>query len=104
MKYSRVSIVQASYLKERLEELEVERDEVTIASVDDINMYPSIKILTIKKSVRFFAIKLTAITKKTINLCLELIRFGMRTILCIIIKTYESLLEYYDIPIKTPVK
>ena len=29
---------------------------------------------------------------------------GQITILCIIIKTYESLLEYYDIPIKTPVK
>ena len=77
MKYSRVSIVQASYLKERLEELELKRDEVTIASVDAINMYPSIKLSIIKKSVRFFAIKLTATTKKIINLCLELIRFGM---------------------------
>ena len=53
------------------------REEVTIASVDDINMYPSIKIATIKKAVRFFAITLTTATKKTINLCLELIRFGM---------------------------
>ena len=81
MKYSRVSIVQESYLKERHEELEVKRDEVTIASVDTINMYPSIKLSTIKNSVRFVARKLTATTKKTINQCLELIRFGMSSTL-----------------------
>ena len=44
-------------------------------------MYPSIKISTIKNAVRFFAVKLTAEAKKTINLCLELIRFGMRSTL-----------------------
>ena len=37
-KYSHVSIVQASNLKERLEELKINRDKVTIASVDAINM------------------------------------------------------------------
>ena len=40
--YSHVSIVQASDLKERLEELKIKRDEVKIVSVDAINMYPSI--------------------------------------------------------------
>ena len=40
-------------------------------------MYPSIKLARIKKSVRFFARTLTTATKKTINLCLELIHFGM---------------------------
>ena len=40
-------------------------------------MYTPIELSTIGKSVRFFAIKLTAATKKTINLLLELIRFGM---------------------------
>ena len=64
--YSRVSIVQAYDLNERLEELKIKRDEVTIASVDAINMYPSIKISTIKKAVRFFARKLTAAPKKNI--------------------------------------
>ena len=38
-------------------------------------MYPSIKLATIKKAVIFFAIKLTVATKKTINYCMELIRF-----------------------------
>ena len=77
MKYSRAPIVQSSDLRERLEELEVKRDEVTIASVDSINMYPSIKLSKIKNSVRFFARKLTAATNKIINLCLDLIPFGM---------------------------
>ena len=42
MNYAQVSIVQSSNLRERLEELEVKRDEVTIAPVDTINIYPSI--------------------------------------------------------------
>ena len=44
-------------------------------------MYPSIKLATIKKEVRLFARTLTTATKKTINLCLELIRFGMSSTL-----------------------
>ena len=75
VKYSRVSIVQASNLKERLEELELKIYRFTIASVDAINMHPSIKLSTIKKSVRFFTRKLT------INICLELIRFRMSSTL-----------------------
>ena len=50
---------------------------MTIASVDAINMYPSIKLATIKKAVRFFARKLTGEVKKKINLFLDLIQFGM---------------------------
>ena len=38
--YSQNSIVQASDLKEILEELGLNREEVTITSVDEINMYP----------------------------------------------------------------
>ena len=53
--YSRVSIVQASDLKERLEELKINRDEVTIASVEAINMYPYIKLQTTRKAVNYFA-------------------------------------------------
>ena len=40
-------------------------------------MYPSIKIETIRKAVRYFARKITKETKKTINICLELIHFRM---------------------------
>ena len=44
-------------------------------------MYPSIKLSTIRKAVRYFARKLTSETKKTINLSLELIHFGMSSTL-----------------------
>ena len=79
--YSRNSIVQASNPKERLEEIALRREEVTITSVDAINMYPSIQLATIRKAVRYFARKLTRETKKTINLCLDLIHLGMRSTL-----------------------
>ena len=46
-------------------------------SVDSINMYPPIKLSIIRKALGLFERKFTAETKKTINLCLELIRFGM---------------------------
>ena len=81
LNHSRVSIVQAYDLKKGIEELKIKIDEVTIASVDAINMYPSIKISTIKKAVIFFARKLIAETKKIINLCLELIHFRMSSTL-----------------------
>ena len=77
LNYLQVSIIQASDLKERLEEMKVKRDEVTISSVNNINMYLSIKLSKVKQSVRFFAREITTTTNKTINLCLELICFGM---------------------------
>ena len=68
--YSHVTISQTSDLKEKLEEIGIERYEVTIASIDAINMYPSIKIAKIKKYVELFFLRLTAVTNNTINLCL----------------------------------
>ena len=47
-----------------MEDKKLVREEVTIASVNAINMYPSIKLATIKNSVRFFARTLTMATKK----------------------------------------
>ena len=72
-----------------MEEKKLAREEVTIEYVNAINTYPSIKLETIKKEVRFFARTLTTATKKTINICLELIHFGMSsTLIC-----FEG--EYY---------
>ena len=88
--YSRVSIVRASELKEILEELKVKKDKVTIASFDTINMYLSIKLSTIKKAVNFFSRKLTAETKKIVNLCLDIIRFRMSSTLT----SFDG--DYYD--------
>ena len=64
--------------------------KVTITSVYAINTYPSIKLATIKNAVRFFARKLTSETKKTINLCLDLIKFGMSSNLI----SFDG--EYYE--------
>ena len=77
--YSCVSIVQASDLKERLKYLKIKRDGLTIASVDAVNIYPSLKFSSIRKAVRFFLRKLNAASKKTINPLLELILFGKIT-------------------------
>ena len=77
LNYSRNSIVQAFDLKETFVELVLKKEEAKIASVDAINMYPSIKLATIKKAARFFARKITSEVKKKINLCLDLIQFGM---------------------------
>ena len=52
-------------------------------------MYQLIKLTTIRKSVRYFSRKLTKETKKTINLCLELIHFGMSsTLICFGVEYY----------------
>ena len=56
-----------------------------ISSINDVNMYLSIKLTKIKKAVIYFTKLLIAATKKTTNLCLELIRFG-----------FSSTLIYFD--------
>ena len=70
--------------------MRLRKEEVTISSVDAIKMYPSSKLATIEKAVRFFARKLTSEVKKTINLCLDLIQFGMSLTLI----SFEG--EYYE--------
>ena len=55
-----ISIVQSFNLKEIIEELELKRDEVKIASVDAIKMYPSTKLSTTKKVAKLFTRKTTA--------------------------------------------
>ena len=65
-------------------------EQVIIASVDTINVYPSIKLATIRKEVIFFSRKLTKATNKTINLCLELTHFGIiSTLISLNGKYYE---------------
>ena len=64
-----------------MEKLNINRDGVKISSVDTVNMYPSIKFATNQKIGDIFSRKLTATTKNTINICLELIRFAMNSIL-----------------------
>ena len=67
---------------------------MTITSGDAINMYAYIKLSTIRKTVRLFTRKLTAATKKTINICLELIRFGTSSTLISLDGEYY---KYHDV-------
>ena len=65
-------------------------DKVTIASIDSVNMYPSIKLTTINRPMRYFTKILTTGTKKTIILSLEIILLGMSSTLI----SFDG--EYYE--------
>ena len=56
---TKFTIVQASQVKEEWEILNWKRNEVTIASIDAVAMYPSIKIYSRKESNFIFLNKLT---------------------------------------------
>ena len=51
---SRAAIFQKSDMKNILEELDIKIDRVAISLVYAVNVYPSIKLATIRKYVRFF--------------------------------------------------
>ena len=90
MNCSHVTIFQAYDLEEKLEEVCINRDRMTIDSTDAINMYPSIKLMMIKKAVRIFSKEITAATKNTLSLCLELVCFGMgSTLIAFGVEYYE---------------
>jgi len=70
------TIVQASLLKSQLEELDIRKDDVTLASVDADAMCPSIKCKLVKQVVDHCSRNLDD-NKRTINVCLQMIKFGM---------------------------
>ena len=55
VKYAKRTIVQSSHLKCQLEELKLKAGQHTIASLDTINMYPSIKFKLIKKPIYYYS-------------------------------------------------
>ena len=99
-----------------MEGIRIKIYEVKIQSIGSINMYPSIKLDAINKSVNLFSKRLTSSSKKTIHIFLELIHFGMSSTLIyfdgeyleyhggnnkeiwIAIKGYELYLLYYLAP------
>ena len=90
--YGKHTIVQASHLKQQLESLQLKKDDVTIASMDVKDMYPSIKYDTVQKAIDFYASKvnLSEMEQKTINTCLDAIKFGMAsTLICVRGEYYE---------------
>ena len=60
------------------------RNEVTIASIDAVEMYPPIQFSLVKTSISYFTRKLPKIQKSTVKLCLKLITFGVSYTLLIL--------------------
>ena len=59
----------------------LEKNEVKIASIDAVAMYPSIKFPLVKKSILYCTINLPSNQQSTAKLCLELIAFGVSSTL-----------------------
>jgi hypothetical protein len=90
MNYKSFTIIQAIEVKKKLELLGINKKNVTIASIDAVNMYPSIKFKLVREAIHFFAQDLPEEDQKTVDQCLELIKFGMNgTLLTFIDKYYE---------------
>eukprot|EP00957_Ditylum_brightwellii_P206375 15348099-Ditylum_brightwellii.AAC.1 len=79
--YNKYTIQQASHLKEKLEKLHLRKNDATIMSLDVVNMYPSTKLLLIKKAFCYYARNLPKKDRTIINKCLKVIAFGMKTML-----------------------
>ena len=88
--YSRKTIVQASDLKQKLEKIDITRSGHTIASIDAKTMYPLVRFEHIKQAVDFFSRGISEEDKRTINRCLEMVKFGMANT----IVTFKD--EYWD--------
>eukprot|EP00957_Ditylum_brightwellii_P077623 5899262-Ditylum_brightwellii.AAC.1 len=65
--YSRFTIIQASDIKERLEDLAVQRRDVTMMSLDVENMYPSVRLKLIQKALTYYSHNLSKDDKTTIK-------------------------------------
>lgn len=71
-------------MKSKLEDLDIDRDYVTIASLDIEMMYPLIKYRTIRDAVEFFFDSIEGVSDedkndlwKQFECCLEMIGFGL---------------------------
>eukprot|EP00957_Ditylum_brightwellii_P048098 3651302-Ditylum_brightwellii.AAC.1 len=50
-------------------------------SLDIVNMYPLIRVKLIKKILRYYAKDLPAEARETIDLCMDIVQFGMKSTL-----------------------
>eukprot|EP00957_Ditylum_brightwellii_P155915 11868638-Ditylum_brightwellii.AAC.1 len=66
-----------SDLKEKLEKLNLRRDEVTLMSLDIKNMYPLVWLRLILKALKYYGHNLLEEDMRMIDTCLEMIKFGM---------------------------
>eukprot|EP00957_Ditylum_brightwellii_P129690 9893096-Ditylum_brightwellii.AAC.1 len=50
-------------------------------SLDTVNMYPSIRVKLIRKALNHYAKNLPAEARETIDLCMDIVPFGMKSTL-----------------------
>ena len=77
--YTPFTIIQASDLKSQLEKLKINSTHHTIISVDAKDFYPSVRFKLVKKAINYFSKTLPMSHKPTIEACLKLIQFGMKS-------------------------
>ena len=75
--YQRKTIIQASHLKEQLEELPIRRSQHAVMSIDAEKMYPSIKFNRIELAVNHFLRNAPKKDKQKAKKCLELAKYEM---------------------------
>ncbi len=78
------------HLKQKIEELDLHQDEVTIISLDIKDMYPQCLFKAVQEAVRHYASRLPDLNREKIHHCLEIIIFSMgNTIVTFLDKYYE---------------
>ena len=79
--YMSKTIIQASDLKDQLENRGITCNNSTIASIDAENFYPSVRLKLVRKAVNHFSKNLPEEDQITMEHCLDLIKFGMQSTL-----------------------
>ena len=72
-------IIQASHLKTQLEQLKLNSSDCTIASLDAEAYYPSVRYKLVAKAVKHFSTNLPESIQNQIDMCMQMILFGMKS-------------------------
>ena len=92
VKYNQREIIQASDLKGQVEHMSINASNSTIATVDAVSMYPSIKFSLIEKAVEHYSKSLDEDDLTKIRACLKFLEFGMSSTLI----TFKNKYYMYD--------
>ena len=79
--YTKRTIVQPSHLKCQLEAMNLKAAGCTIASLDIVNMYPSIKFKLIKQAIKYYSQGFNEEEKEVNEAALEMLAFSMENTL-----------------------
>ena len=75
--YTKKTIIQASDLKDKVEQLNIKKSTNSIILVDTKKMYPSVKFEMIERAVNLFLADTSHDGKKSAKQCLDMFKFGM---------------------------